>query len=103
MLPAIATIFFEKSTPVGFAPTFLTAADTYPGPHATSNTDVPAETSAAPSKYGINWRVSDDQTASHFSATRCQPSYSNRVNSSPFEKERTPEIGNRVCVGLALF
>src|SRR6266436_972858 len=32
----------------------------------------------------MNWRVSDDQTASYFSATRCQPSYSNRVNSSPF-------------------
>ena len=37
MLLAIATIFLEKSMPVGFAPSFLIAADTYPGPHATSN------------------------------------------------------------------
>jgi hypothetical protein len=44
---AISTIFFEKSTPVGFAPSFLTAAETYPGPHATSNTGIPAKTPAA--------------------------------------------------------
>src|SRR5207244_12043074 len=36
----------------------------------------------------MNCRVSDDQTASYFSATRCQPSYSNRVNSSPFPTVR---------------
>jgi hypothetical protein len=47
MLLAIATIFLEKSIPVGFAPSFLTAADTYPGPHATSNTDISVETPTA--------------------------------------------------------
>src|SRR5213592_4171065 len=36
----------------------------------------------------MNCRVSDDQTASYFPATRCQPSYSNRVNSSPFPTAR---------------
>ena len=33
---AVATIFSEKSIPVGMALSSRTAADTYPGPHATS-------------------------------------------------------------------
>src|SRR5881398_3133116 len=36
----------------------------------------------------MNCRVNGDQTASYFSATRCQLSYSNRVNSSPFPTVR---------------
>src|SRR5437016_11164919 len=36
----------------------------------------------------MNCRVNGDQTASYFFATRCQPSYSNRVNSSLFPTVR---------------
>ncbi len=43
ILFAVATIFSEKSIPVGIALSSRTAADTYPGPHATSNTDIPDE------------------------------------------------------------
>src|SRR5437763_1726048 len=79
---AIASMFSEKSIPVGTAPTFLTAPDTYPGPHATSRTDMPAEISALAIRNGMNWRVSDDHMVSYLSATRCQPSCSKRVNAS---------------------
>src|SRR6476619_1037136 len=78
----MAIIFSEKSIPLGIAPALLTASDTYPGPQATSNTDMSVLTSAAPTKYGINCRVSDDQTESYLSATRSQPSCSKRVKSS---------------------
>src|SRR5712675_700581 len=67
---------------MGTAPNCFAAADTQPGPQATSKANIPAETLASPNSEGMNCRVSGDHTESYLSATRCQPSCSNRAKSS---------------------
>jgi hypothetical protein len=52
------------------------------GPQATSKTNIFMETLASAKSEGMNCRVSGHHTESYLSATRCQPSCSNRAKSS---------------------
>src|SRR5258705_10392492 len=67
---------------MGTAPNCFAAADTQPGPQATSKTNISDETLASSKSEGMNCRVRGDHTESYLSATRCQPSCSNRAKSS---------------------